>query len=313
MSRQNGLHLRDVPVGDGAAALRRAIASRWPLKIANLTAGWEASSWTFDTLRAASGERIVKAMLELPRSGGVLAGGQAAYEREMTFSAFLDCAESGYDGKPCYLGYSRPADLIPGYDAAFDFPGLTHAGSEGTDTRLWVGSAGTCSGLHSDLKDNVFAQVYGTKRVLLVPFRESHRVYPFLDNIVNSQVDPDELDLRRFPKFVRATVMSTRVGPGDVIFIPRGWWHYIKSESPSISINHWFREPIPAPVFVAILLRLGPRYVGRTLVDLVRYGVLGREYRKDFFFTPASTGERLFNLLRYGDFSRENDPVASTS
>src|SRR5207253_1396749 len=97
MSKQNGLHLRDVPVGDGAAALRRAIASRRPLKIANLSAGWEASSWTFDTLRAASGERIVKAMLELPRSGGVLAGGQAAYEREMTFSAFLDCAESGYD------------------------------------------------------------------------------------------------------------------------------------------------------------------------------------------------------------------------
>jgi len=313
MNKHNGVPLREVPVGDGADALRQAIVERRPLKVAGLTASWAASSWTFDSLRAASGERVVKALLELPRSGGVLPGGHSAYEHEMTLSAFLDFAKSDYDGKPCYLGYSRPADLIPGYDDAFDFAGLTHAGTTGTDTRLWVGSARTCSGLHSDLKDNIFAQVYGSKRVLLVPFRESHRVYPFLDNIVNSQVDPDEFDRQRFPKFARATVLSTRVALGEVLFIPRGWWHYIKSESPSISINHWFGDPIPASDFLAILLRLGPRYVGRTLLDLIRYGVLGREYRKDFFFTPASTGERLFNLLRHGDFSRENDPVAAKS
>ena len=214
MNEQDGFQSRAVPVGDGADALRQAIASRRPLKVAGIMANWAASSWTFDSLRAASGERAVTALLELPRSGGVLPGGHSAYEHEMTLSTFLDFAESGYDGKPCYLGYSRPADLIPGYDDAFDFAGLTHARTVGTDTRLWVGSAGTCSGLHSDLKDNIFAQVYGSKRVILVPFRESRRVYPFLDNIVNSQVDPDEFDRHRFPKFACATVMSTRVGPG---------------------------------------------------------------------------------------------------
>src|SRR5262249_28759550 len=196
----------------------------------------------------------------------------------------------------------NPSDLISGCDHAFDLEGFFFVSSRRRHTRLWIGSAGTCSGLHSDLKDNLFAQVYGTKRVLLMPFRETHLVYPFLDNIVNSRVDPDELDAARFPKFASATLLVTRVGPGEVLYIPRGWWHYIKSESPSISINHWFGKPVPAYVFLAILLRLGPEYVGRTLLDMVRYGILGRKYRRDFFFTPVSTGERLFNLLRHGNF-----------
>jgi lysine-specific demethylase 8 len=59
-----------------------------------------------------------------------------------------------------------------------------------------------------------------------------------------------------------------------------------------------------------LLLRLGPRYMERTLLDMIRYSVLGHSYRKDFFFTPPSTGERLYNLMRHGNFSRNNDPVA---
>jgi len=292
------------------APLLDAIRARMPVAVHGLTDGWEASRWTFDTLRGQAGDRVVKVLLDLPRSGGVLHGGQELYEREMPFGAFLERAAGNGLEAPCYLGYTRPAELIPGYARAFDFAPLTFASDHSTDTRLWIGSAGTCSGLHSDLKDNVFAQVAGAKRVILVPFRETRLVYPFLDNIVNSRVDPEHLDAGRFPRFLRASVRTVTVRPGDVLFIPRGWWHYLRSESPSISINHWFGPQIPASAFLALLVTLGPRYLGRTLLDMVRYSVLGRRYRKDFFFTPPSTGERLFNLVRHGDFSRDNDPAA---
>lgn len=299
--------MHPVAVG-GPDALPAAIQARQPILVRGLTDEWAASEWTFDRLREVAGDRVVTVLLDLPARGGVLAGGQESYERTMPFGDFLDRAEQ--PGAPCYLGYTRPTELIPGYENAFDFGPMTPAGPEPTDTRLWIGSAGTCSGLHSDLKDNVFAQIRGQKRVILVPFNQTHLVYPFLDNIVNSQVDPEHPDLERFPRFASAGVLTCLVQPGDVLFIPKGWWHYLRSESPSISINHWFGPQIPARVFLAILVRLGPRYLSRTLIDLVRYSLLGKRYQKDFFFTPPATGERLFNLIRHGDFSRDNDPAA---
>jgi hypothetical protein len=295
--------------GTSPEMLLHAMQARRPVKVTGLTAGWDATRWTFDSLREMAGDRKVTALLDLPPAGGVLPGGQQRYEQEMGFAEFLDHAERARSAAPCYLGYTRPEELIPGYADAFDFTPLTPADLYGTDTRLWIGSGGTCSGLHSDLKDNVFAQIYGRKRVILVPFAQTPLVYPFRDNIANSQVNPELVDPARFPKFQRARVYDTVVGPGDVLYIPRGWWHYLRSESPSISINHWFGPQIPAHVFLGLVLRLGPQYIGRTLTDLIRYSMLRRSYRKDFFFTPPSTGERLFNLIRHGNFSRENDPT----
>jgi hypothetical protein len=303
------LTMEPVAEGDRSIILDAIRAGR-PVLVHGLTDGWDASGWTFDSLRDTAGDRTVKVLVNLPDRGGVLAGGQQSYEREMGFSAFLDLAERPDLEAPCYLGYVRPAELIPGYERAFDFGPMTVPGEDPTDTRLWIGSAGTCSGLHSDLKDNIFAQIRGRKRVILVPFRQTHLVYPFPDNIVNSMVDPEHLDTGRFPRFLEASVSTCVVGPGDVLYIPRGWWHYLRSESPSISINHWFGPQIPSRTFLALLVRLGPHYLARTMTDLVRYSLLGKRYQKDFFFTPPSTGERLFNLIRHGNFSRDNDPAA---
>ncbi len=305
----NGVRAFEVWNATGHSDFRDAIARRLPAKAAGLIDGWEAATWTFDGLRERAGRQKVKAMVGLPDTGGVLKGGQESYERVMGFGEFLDLAAGPDLEAPCYLGYCRPEDLIPGYETALGFEDLAPPDDAGTDTRLWIGSAGTCSGLHSDVKDNIFAQVAGRKKVILVPFSQTRFVYPFVDNVVNSRVDPESFSAEEFPDFLRADVQSTTVGPGEVLFIPRGWWHYLRSETPSISVNHWFGPQIPSRVFVELILGLGPRYVGRTLVDLVRYSLLGKSYKKDFFFTPPSTGERLFSLLKYGDFSRDNDPV----
>ena len=306
-------HLQTTPVPSAISKapkeLRRAIERREPVKVGGLIDHWDARRWTFESLRQEVGNRLITAMLGLP-DNGALDDIQQAYEKTLTLAEFLNEAEKATPGNACYLGYLRPSGLMPISERACNFEALTGVSNVRTDTRLWIGSAWTCSGLHSDLKDNIFAQIYGSKRVVLVPFRQTPLVYPYIDNIVNSRVDPDRLSAERFPRFLRAQVYATTVRPGEVLYIPRGWWHYLKSESPSISINHWFGPQIPSSHFMLLLLRLGPLYMGRTLLDMIRYSVLGNSYRKDFFFTPPSTGERLYNLLRHGNFSRDNDPVA---
>ena len=30
------------------------------------------------------------------------------------------------------------------------------------------------------------------------------------------------------------------LGPGDALYIPAGWWHYVRSITPSFTVNFWF-------------------------------------------------------------------------
>ncbi len=150
--------------------------------------------------------------------------------------------------------------------------------------------------------------MFGEKHVVLVPWEHSLAAYPFPDNIVNSRVDLADLDLDRFPRLRSAVLLASTVQPGDVLFIPRGCWHDLRSRTPSISLNHWFGPPMQARDYLMLLARLGPRCWAETARDFVRHGVLGRQERTLFFFSPPSTGRRLYDAIRWGDFSRENDP-----
>jgi lysine-specific demethylase 8 len=47
--------------------------------------------------------------------------------------------------------------------------------------------------------------------------------------------DPDA-----HPLFLQAKYTETILAPGDMLFIPKSHWHYVRSLSTSVSINFWF-------------------------------------------------------------------------
>lgn len=310
--RRAGLDVRPIPrAGESTAgALRRAVSGdRRPALFPGLADGWPArTAWTPERLARTSGHLRVSALMDLPGSGVLLPRDQSEYERELPFAAFLDAMQATSPDSPCYLAYTRPEGLFPPED--YDFAPLTRSSAHGTDTRVWIGSAGTRSSLHSDLKDNLFCQIWGEKLVVLLPWQHSSAAYPFPDNLVNSQIDLNDLDLRRFPRLRGAVLYAGTVRPGDILFMPRGCWHDISSLTPSISVNHWFGPSVPFRHYAALLARLGPAYWAATAKDFLVHGVLRRPERTVFFFSPPSTGKRLYNLLRWGDFSRDNDPTS---
>ena len=55
-----------------------------------------------------------------------------------------------------------------------------------------------------------------------------------------SAVDVEAADLRRFPLFAQTEFEHGVLRPGDMLFIPRPWWHFVRSLSTSLSINFWF-------------------------------------------------------------------------
>ncbi|KAF2994184.1 hypothetical protein E8E13_002012 [Curvularia kusanoi] len=44
----------------------------------------------------------------------------------------------------------------------------------------------------------------------------------------------------RFPGFSTASYTEAILGPGDCLYLPPGWWHYVRSLSPSFSVSFWF-------------------------------------------------------------------------
>ncbi len=55
------------------------------------------------------------------------------------------------------------------------------------------------------------------------------------------QVDLDEPLSEQFPLFAAAEYQDVVLCAGEMLYIPPGWWHYVKSLSVSFSISFWWQ------------------------------------------------------------------------
>ena len=110
---------------------------------------------------------------------------------------------------------------------------------------LWCGIAGCVSPLHYDEALNFFAQCVGQKRFVLFDPSQYTSLYPYPVHHAcdrQSQVNPYEPDLERFPRFTEAAGVECILNPGDILFLPPYWWHHVESITTGTGVNFWF-EP----------------------------------------------------------------------
>lgn len=84
---------------------------------------------------------------------------------------------------------------------------------------------------HFDLYDNILCQVYGTKRVILLPPEDSKYLYVDGDKSKVNNFDDWEQCSKQFPLMRQAKPHRCILRPGDSLFIPAIWWHNIKTIS----------------------------------------------------------------------------------
>ena len=106
---------------------------------------------------------------------------------------------------------------------------------------------GTYTQGHIDSKDNFVYQLIGKKRWTLFPPSDYKNLYYKEDkgslewSAVLSQ--PGEKDLRQFPLFAKTHQVSVVLQEGEVLYLPRGWTHFVENLTPALMINTWRRGP----------------------------------------------------------------------
>lgn len=106
----------------------------------------------------------------------------------------------------------------------------------------WFGPQGTVSPLHQDPQQNFLAQAMGRKYIRLYSPQESEALYPHDTHLLHntSQVDVENPDLEKFPRFAEAPFLSCVLSPGEVLFIPAKHWHYVRALDLSFSVSFWW-------------------------------------------------------------------------
>jgi len=109
--------------------------------------------------------------------------------------------------------------------------------------RYWLGPVGTMTPLHCDFDDNLFAQIWGAKRIFLVPPHHDAFLYPNEANPVlfGSPFDPEQPDFDAYPLARQARPVEVIVKPGDLLYVPAGWYHQVRALEFSLSSNRWAR------------------------------------------------------------------------
>jgi hypothetical protein len=216
-----------------AAAFRARAAQGLPFLLAGLVGRWPLSALTPHMLRERFGRLPVRARV------GDYVNTAFAPDRamqDMSMLEYLDLVAAGTQELPPYLGNLELRELnsMCHWPAYFDKMG---------PPRFWLGPAGTVTPLHCDYDDNIFAQIWGTKRIFLAPPHHDEWLYPSEANAVlfGSPFNPEAPDFEKFPLARQASMIECVVNPGELLYVPAGWYHQVRALTFSLSANRWAR------------------------------------------------------------------------
>ncbi len=228
IDRRHNLSATDFFI-DYYAANRPVIVSGW-------IDHWPARRWTLEYLSTSCGELDVEIMWGRDGNADYETRSHDFKKREKfrDFVARLATADSD----DFYLVANNGFFKQPGTHVLLaDFAPLARIQQPAdlAQTNFWLGPKGTVTPLHHDSSNILFKQIIGHKLFKFISPLQTPDVYNHLG--VFSAVDPDAPDLARYPQFGRCAVIEETVGPGDVVFIPVGWWHHVRSLEASLSLS----------------------------------------------------------------------------
>jgi hypothetical protein len=204
-----------------------------PVVFTDLMDAWPAKNkWTVEFFKEKYGHLEVPVFSENYSKPGK---GYMEPDKIMSFKAFLSALDSGPTDLRMFLfNIFRHAPEL-----CNDFS--THTIMNGFIKQfpfMFFGGEGSHVALHYDIDmAHVFLnQIYGRKRVVLFSQDQSKYLYhhPYT---VASYIDVNNPDYEKYPALRKVKGYAVMLQPGETLFMPSGYWHYIEYTDFGYSIS----------------------------------------------------------------------------
>lgn len=210
-----------------------------PVVIEGALSGWPAlERWTPDYLKETVGDASVE------YQGGRTAASdfelaKDRHKRTMPFSAFIDqiCADDS-GGNDAYITAYNSATNQSALAPLQNDLGRLDAYLTGAPGMMWIGPGNTFTPLHFDLTNNLLIQIVGRKRILLIPPTQTRFMYHHRHVFSDIHDLEDEAAVCAHPLARNLTPYEVVLAPGEMLYIPIGWWHQVRSLDFSVMLTH---------------------------------------------------------------------------
>jgi hypothetical protein len=207
-----------------------------PVIITGMLDHWPArSKWSLDWLAAQYGEREVE--VQFGRNADAdYEMNSIAHKRRMPFGDYVAMVRDSGSTNDFYMTANNDGRNRQALDELWSDMPLLPEYLDGTGKGfLWLGPAGTVTPFHHDLTNNFMIQVMGRKRVRLIAPCET----PKMQNQRHcfTPIDGRAIDLQRFPAMAGVPVIECELAPGEILFLPVGWWHFVEALDISLTIS----------------------------------------------------------------------------
>ena len=123
--------------------------------------------------------------------------------------------------------------------------------------------------LHFDGFHNIFVQIRGRKKILLYPPSNYLSFYPPIEDSRGladySRVDPNLPNLELFPKFPWQQRIEVVLQPGEMLYIPPYWWHYVTAVDENISLSFFYdvtiQDYLKQKNMLSVFFNIAPHYL----------------------------------------------------
>lgn len=210
-----------------------------PVIITDAMKDWPAMhKWTPEFFSSQFSEKMVEVQFNR-NADPLFEENSISHKKTMRFGEYIDLVENGGETNDYYMTANNSqlnseslADL---YNDIVYFSNYLNPLDAKGRAFIWYGPKGSITPIHHDLTNNFMAQVRGKKTVRLI----SSYQLPLLYNYKHcfSEVDLLNIDYDRFPLFRDVNILEITLYPGEILFIPVGWWHHVMGLDITITMS----------------------------------------------------------------------------
>ena len=217
------------------AFLENYFKPQLPVVIENCIEDWPAySKWNFEYMRKVAGDKVVPLYDDRPVHSK---DGFNEPHATMKMSDYIDLLQKEPTRYRIFLW--NILKEVPSLQQDFKYPDFGLKLMKGLPM-LFFGGEDSFTFMHYDIDlANIFHfHFVGSKEIILFPQSENRYLYKVPHSLITHEsIDFSNPDFKKWPALKYASGYKTHLKHGEVLYMPEGYWHYMRYITPGFSMS----------------------------------------------------------------------------